>query len=218
MRNFTNRAFLESSALGFFAAFGLLTSGGCGPDYPNCDNDDGCHSGEVCVNGQCQQCRDNSDCPAGQSCASGACEPIAGYCTATSDCPDGQECRQNRCSGPVTSTTDTNSAQGPCALQTVYFGFDQDLLDTASRGAIQQNAQCIQEKLVSSVHVTGHADPRGTEEYNLALGDRRARAVADYLRTVGAADVTHSSMGEEMAQGSDDSSWRRDRRAEFVER
>lgn len=197
----------------------FLGAYGCGPDYPNCGNDSDCHEGEYCINGMCEQCRDDSDCPAGQSCASGACEAIEGYCTSTDDCPGGQECRRNRCSAPLSTAMDTApTAPQACELQTVYFGFDQDDLDSAARGAIQQNATCLRDKSVGNVHVTGHADPRGTEEYNLALGDRRARSVADYLRTVGPAEVTHSSMGEEMAGGSDDASWRRDRRAEFTER
>ena len=202
-------------------AFAICCAGAiaCGPDYPTCDNDDDCHVGEFCINNQCQQCRSSDDCPAGQRCASGACEAIDGYCASTSDCPDGQECRNNRCGEPLTATLDpTPATDTECNLQSIYFAFDEDNLDPAARGAIQQNANCLREKQVQSVHVTGHADPRGTEEYNLALGDRRARSVAEYLQTVGPADVTHSSMGEEMAEGTDDSSWRRDRRADFVER
>jgi len=68
--------------------------------------------------------------------------------------------------------------------------------------------------------VTGYTDSRGTEEYNLALGDRRARAVIDYMGDLGAdrSRLTSSSMGEEMAQGESEASWRLDRKVTFTER
>jgi peptidoglycan-associated lipoprotein len=204
-----------------WAAAGLMVSamGGCGPDYPNCDNDEDCHEGEFCVNGLCQQCRDNSDCPAGQQCAAGACEAIPGYCNSAADCPAGQECRNNRCVAATESfqgqeTPDT----GSCQLGPIYFGFDQDGLDGAARSSVQTNVDCLRSRGAAAVHVTGYADPRGTEEYNLALGDRRSRAVADYMRSLGVGEVTQSSMGEEMASGADEDGWRRDRRVEFLPR
>ncbi len=208
---------------GGILALGALSLGGlagCGPEYPNCDNDEDCHEGEFCVNGLCQQCREDTDCGPGQQCSGGACEAIPGYCTSTSDCGPNEECQNNRCT-PVetasfTPTPDPPAAQ--CSFEPIYFGFDEDDLDQAARSVIQQNLSCMQERGATSAHLTGHADPRGTEEYNLALGDRRARSVARYLESLGGADVTHSSMGEEMARGSDEGSWRRDRKVEFVTR
>jgi peptidoglycan-associated lipoprotein len=61
-------------------------------------------------------------------------------------------------------------------------------------------------------------DPRGTEEYNLALGDRRAQSAKKYLETLVQSTLSSSSMGEELATGSDESSWSRDRRVDFPER
>jgi len=202
----------------------LLLGIGCGPSYPNCDNDEDCHEGEYCVNGQCQVCRTDSDCPAGQSCVGGACEPISGYCESTQDCPDGQECQDNRCVSPVQSGEDFGTSTGggetACQLSPVYFGFDADALDGSARSTVQANLTCMRERTLSGIHVTGHCDPRGTEEYNLALGDRRARAVMEYLVSLGADPdvVGASSMGEEMARGTDDTSWSRDRRVEFTAR
>ena len=67
--------------------------------------------------------------------------------------------------------------------------------------------------------MTGLTDPRGTEEYNLALGDRRAQSAKKYLESLGVdASLTASSMGEELATGSEESSWSRDRRVDFQER
>ncbi|MEZ4256820.1 MAG: OmpA family protein, partial [Polyangiales bacterium] len=187
---------------------------GCGPSYPKCDDDEDCHGGEYCVNGLCQQCRSDADCEQGQQCASGRCDAIAGYCQSSTDCPPGQECDGNRCVAPMSSSSDTGS--GPCELQPVYFGFDADALDGAARSAAQANIQCMKERGIAALQLTGHCDPRGTEEYNLALGDRRARAVLDYMKSLGADanSLASTSMGEEMASGTDEGSWSRDRRVD----
>ncbi|MCA9616210.1 MAG: OmpA family protein [Myxococcales bacterium] len=196
----------------------------CGPDYPACENDDDCHEGEFCVNDLCQQCRDDSDCPAGQSCNDGRCDPIQGWCAGNGDCGPGEECQNNRCVAsstedlPPQSTGPTNN--GPCSLDTVYFAFDSDELDSSTRDALTSIARCIQTRGIARVHVTGYTDPRGTEEYNLALGDRRARAVMQYLTSLGLGrdSLSASSMGEEMAQGEDEGGWRNDRKVTFTER
>jgi len=207
-------------ALAVLSAVPLL---GCGPKYPNCNNDEDCHEGEFCVNGQCQMCRTDADCPTGQQCNDGRCDPIPGFCQGDGDCPAGQECRDNRCVAAAQTTEDLGSGQtdtgSGCSLGSVYFGFDSETLTNQARDSIQSNASCIRERGLGAVHLTGHCDPRGTEEYNLALGDRRARSVQSYLQSLGVtATITVSSMGEEMAQGSDESSWARDRRVEFIER
>lgn len=204
----------------FTVASGLFLAMGCGPTYPKCDNDEDCHEGEFCVNGQCQMCRTSADCPTGQACNAGACEPITGFCESDSDCPGG-ECENNRCVAATQSSTDLGSDTGSgCTLRPVYFGFDQDALDNSARTGIQANVTCMQQESMAGVHVTGHCDPRGTEEYNLALGDRRARSVANYMVSLGLEEggVSSSSMGEEMASGSDESGWSRDRRVEFTPR
>lgn len=201
-------------------AFGSL---GCGPKYPKCKKDKDCHEGEFCVNGLCQMCRDDKDCPNGQQCMGGRCQMPAGFCQSDSNCPPGQECRNNRCvtkaqSAPQSKSTDTGN--GGCQLQTVFFQFDSDTIDPSARAALDANAQCIKQRNLSKVHLTGHCDPRGTEEYNLALGDRRARSVLDYLSTLGVekGKLSASSVGEEMASGSDESSWTQDRKVEVNER
>ena len=206
-----NLGFSVGLLVGVFAA-------GCGPDYPNCDNDEDCHEGEYCVNGMCQQCRGDEDCGPGRTCADGACQGIPGYCESNADCAPGEECQENRCRAAETASFSQTSDSGECTLSEVFFAFDEDNLDQAARSAVQQNVACMQQRSLQSIHLTGHADPRGTEEYNLALGDRRARAVSQYLQSLGAGSVTQSSMGEEMASGSDEMSWRRDRKVEFVQR
>ncbi len=207
------------------AAWALAISStiACGPDYPNCDQDEDCHEGEFCVDNQCQQCRDDNDCPTGQRCNAGRCDAIDGYCSSDGDCPEGQECEANRCVArqardlPQPPADDVGAGQ--CELRTVYFGFDSDDLDASARDAVAANARCILERDIPHVHLTGYTDPRGTEEYNLALGDRRARAVLQYLTSLGVerARLSASSMGEEMARGTDEASFREDRKVTFTE-
>ncbi len=193
---------------------------GCGPAYPNCGDDSDCHQGEYCVNGRCQLCRADVDCPAGQSCASGRCEPTAGYCATSDQCADGEECRENRCARVASTQTDLPAPSGedtpgasPCDIAAIYFDFESNELSPATRDQLQTVARCMRERGYAHLHLTGSCDPRGTEEYNLALGDRRARAVRDYLQSLGVepAKLSVSSTGEEYARGEDESSWARDR-------
>jgi peptidoglycan-associated lipoprotein len=202
-----------------------VTSMGCQPEYPNCDTDEDCHEGEFCVNGRCQQCRTDEDCAAGERCAEGACEAIPGYCESNGDCPTGQECKNNRCTEVTQQQTDLDKPEDTepdtsCSLQPVYFGFDSSTISSSARNTLQSNADCIEQKDMGSVHLTGHADPRGTEEYNLALGERRARSVKEYMQQLGVSKdkLSISSMGEEMASGTDEESWAKDRKVEFSQR
>ena len=203
-------------------ALGLFSSAGCGPTYPKCDDDKDCHQGEFCVNGLCQQCRADQDCGAGQRCASGACQAVPGYCTSSSDCGDGQDCENNAC---VTRTESVVAPPAPepiataCSLDALYFAFDSDELDQSSRDKLSAAASCIKQRGINAVHLTGLTDPRGTEEYNLALGDRRAQSTHKFLTSLGVeAQLSHSSMGEELATGTDDASWSHDRRVDLQEK
>ncbi|MDH5671579.1 MAG: OmpA family protein [Myxococcales bacterium] len=204
------------------AATALLCLTGCGPTYPKCDTDGDCHEGEYCVNGQCQQCRGDEDCPAGHSCAQGACTETPGYCTSKSECGEGEDCENNICvtrAEATASGSETPAAAGPCELESVYFNYDSSELESSARDQLTGVAECIKDRKFSAVHLTGLTDPRGTEEYNLALGDRRAQSAKKYLKSLGVeAEMSHSSMGEEMSSGSDEAGWSRDRRVDFRER
>jgi peptidoglycan-associated lipoprotein len=203
-----------------FAVVSGASMVGCGPTYPNCDNDEQCHEGEFCINGRCQDCRDDSHCPRGQQCDSGACTPIPGWCDTDAQCPADQECVGNRCRPRPVQAVSEPPAPQQCQLQAVYFGFDESSLDETARNALQTNVSCMQERSIQSVMITGMTDPRGTEEYNMALGDRRARSTRDHLQRLGVERrrMQTRSVGEEQAQGYDEASWARDRRAELSER
>jgi peptidoglycan-associated lipoprotein len=80
-------------------AAGLLFTA-CGPDYPDCENDEHCkEQKEFCLNGKCAQCRETAHCKGScQQCApSGKCERITGCCASNNDCSSGQVCRDSQC-------------------------------------------------------------------------------------------------------------------------
>ncbi|HET8937214.1 MAG TPA: OmpA family protein [Polyangiales bacterium] len=103
-----------------------------------------------------------------------------------------------------------------CELGSAYFDLDSSTLSDSARDQLSRNAQCLRSRQGRGVHLTGTCDPRGTEEYNLALGERRAQSAQQYLKSLGVTgDVTVSSMGEELATGTEESGWARDRRVDF---
>lgn len=116
----------------------------------------------------------------------------------------------------VQLTPSTPATGETCELRTVYFSFDDSVLDQSSKDAIAASVDCYRRNgAPANLHLTGATDPRGTEEYNLALGDRRAGAAEGYLKSLGVeARITHSSLGEEMASGEDEAGWSRDRRVD----
>ena len=105
-------------------------------------------------------------------------------------------------------------------FEKVFFNTDSSELDIASRKVLDRNAAILQEHMDVKVQVQGHADERGTVDYNLQLGNERADAVKDYLvnQGVGSDRITVISFGEEMpaSTGHHESSWSQNRRAEFV--
>lgn len=107
------------------------------------------------------------------------------------------------------------------ALETVYFDFDKSDLRQDARDVLSKNAEALLKKIADAkVKIEGHCDERGSDEYNLALGERRAKSVAKYLTTLGikANRISTISYGKEKpaVQGSDESAWSKNRRAEFV--
>ena len=204
--------------IAFTLGAGAMLVVGCGPTYPNCDTDEQCHEGEFCVNGHCEDCRDDGQCPTGQMCESNDCVPIPGWCNSDADCPSSQECVSNHCQDrpPVVETVIPEAVPQVYQLQPAYFPFNESTLDDAARSALTATQACMGERSITAIRITGMADPRGTEEYNRALGTHRATAARDHLQRlgVGRRAMTTRSVGEEMATGSDEYAWSRDRRAD----
>ncbi|MCY4545083.1 MAG: peptidoglycan-associated lipoprotein Pal [Gemmatimonadetes bacterium] len=107
------------------------------------------------------------------------------------------------------------------SLSTIYFNYDRSNVREDQRPALDENAQKLREyQPEDMVVVEGHADERGTIEYNLALGERRAQAVKTYLVDAGVADsrIETVSFGAEKpaVMGSDESAWSQNRRVELM--
>ena len=102
----------------------------------------------------------------------------------------------------------------------VYFDTDEYAIDAEDRAVLDSQAAWLQRHTTVRVTIEGHADERGTREYNLALGDRRANAAKNYLasRGVNPARMNVISWGKErpVAEGSDESAWSQNRRAVTV--
>ncbi|UCD86162.1 MAG: peptidoglycan-associated lipoprotein Pal [Deltaproteobacteria bacterium] len=105
-------------------------------------------------------------------------------------------------------------------LSTVYFDFDEYILTEEARETLNENAEWLREHPGAKIQIEGHCDERGTVEYNLALGQKRAESTRDYLVTLGIDNKQMStiSYGEEVPADPDhnEQAWVKNRRAEFV--
>jgi len=104
--------------------------------------------------------------------------------------------------------------------QDIYFDFDKYDLRTDARTTLDRKASFLNQNSSVRVQVEGHCDERGTNEYNMALGERRANAAKQYLTTAGisAGRLSTISYGEErpLDPGHTEAAWARNRRAHFV--
>ena len=116
------------------------------------------------------------------------------------------------------SGSSTSSTSRRLDLQTVYFDFDRFEIRDDARPALRANADGL-AKIEGRVTIEGHCDERGSTEYNLALGERRANAAKRYLVDLGvpSSKLRTVSFGEDRpaVQGHDESAWRYNRRADF---
>jgi peptidoglycan-associated lipoprotein len=201
--------------------------------------------GKVCVEGRCQECSADADCKDGFVCKANKCSPKA-QCTGDMDCPAGQACQGDRCvaRAPGTCGSDRDCNGGTCqggkcqaaqseagsagavpsecsdpAAFTVRFGFDQATLTGDAQGTLQKLSDCLKKAPARRVIVQGNADERGTTQYNVALGARRAEAARKYLSDLGTGQNAETvSFGKEKpvcTQSSEDC-WAKNRRADFV--
>ena len=215
----------------------------CPPAYPKCEGDAACKEhGEVCVQGQCQQCAVDGHCPANFVCDKNKCVPKP-ECTKDVQCGDKMKCELGKCvTDPAASRSspDANACAscGPneecrdgacvkksfealedCNLSPVRFGFNDAILTPEARQALDGALECL-KSIKGKIVLEGHADDRGTEEYNLQLSNRRAAAVKKYLGDLGVSGGKLETVGygenKPIQDGQDEAAWSANRRVEFT--
>jgi peptidoglycan-associated lipoprotein len=142
--------------------------------------------------------------PAAEASASAKSEPASSTSAASPD-------------RPVSTATESEETD-----RVVRFAFNSSALDEENTRIVEEHARYLLANPNAKIRIEGHADERGTREYNLALGERRAKAVAKVLRVlgVGADRIETRSYGEEkpVAMAHNESAWAQNRRGEFVYR
>jgi peptidoglycan-associated lipoprotein len=122
--------------------------------------------------------------------------------------------------GDVYTGTDSVEYLASGVPDRVFFATNQTVLTTASRDTLRKQATWLRKNLKISVVLEGHADERGTREYNLALGERRANSAKDYLMTYGISSdrISVLSYGKErpVDSGSNPLAWSKNRRSVTV--
>jgi len=108
------------------------------------------------------------------------------------------------------------------ALQRIHFDFDKSTIKPEYETVLKQNAEWMRQNTRANVTIEGHCDERGSIEYNIALGDRRAKSTQRYMSNLGVASgrLSTVSYGKErpLCTQSNESCWWQNRRAEFVGR
>jgi peptidoglycan-associated lipoprotein len=108
----------------------------------------------------------------------------------------------------------------PLTLTTIHFDFDKFNLRPDARDIMAQNADAMSKHAGAVIKIEGHCDERGSEAYNMALGEKRASTARDYLTNYGVAKdkITVISYGKSrpVDNGHDESAWAKNRRADFI--
>lgn len=133
--------------------------------------------------------------------------------------PDDQNGKdENNKRGP--DLRESTLSQDLSQLNPVFFDYDKSDIRADQMEVLQRDAEILKQ-ISNKIQIQGHCDERGTEEYNLALGDRRARMVREYLNSLGidAARLDTISYGESrpFATQHNEDAWSENRRAHFVE-
>lgn len=187
------------------------TAGACGRSEGCCANNLDCGPGQKCSANKCAaECASDDDCGPGRTCNDkGACARTeTGGCTADADCGKGLSCKDGKCV----------NAEGECQLLPINFAFNDHQLSKDAQQTLGTNYKCLQEKGLTSLTIEGHCDERGTDAYNMELGNRRARAVAKFVKRLGRKlKMRTLSYGKTkpMCYDQSETCWSRNRRAEF---
>lgn len=214
---------------------GVCISGQC----QDCSVDTDCTEGSRCHEHRCEAaCSDDASCGAGFHCASGFCQRD---CTSDDNCDFNMTCQNNRCSVQKNMcSTDIDCepgyscASGMCTNQSVvvtsdlsckttkvvHFAFDKSIVNSEEASVLDEVVQCLKSDAEMTFMLEGHTDSRGTTEYNLALGQRRADSTKSYLSKSGVDTkrVKTISYGKEKPSSSEENEtgWAANRRVEIL--
>jgi len=188
-------------------------AGKCAPIPGYCRSKSDCPANKECIANRCQACSTDKDCGPGKFC-------VAGTCSAKKACKSDNECAQNEdcVGGFCTTERPAPPAAAPlCKLEPVFFDFNESALTTDATAVLAKNSECL-KKAAHAVTLVGHTDPRGTQEYNLALSEQRAQSARDHLGRLGVegTQMTILPRGALDAKGTDEPSWAQDRRVDFT--
>lgn len=181
--------------------------GACCSLDSDCDSN-ACLKGANEVTGKCVECMEGT-CGAGMKCVGNRCVPDV-ECSGAADCGAGRKCENGKCVEDI------------CKIQPIYFDFDEYAIRDDARETLNGNASCMKERGITAVSLEGHCDDRGSDEYNLALGNRRANAAKKFMKTLGMKDkdLKTISYGEENPTCMDSSEycWSKNRRVEIIQK
>jgi peptidoglycan-associated lipoprotein len=230
------RAAIHASGLWALA----LALSACPPPYPNCKSDEQCKDhNESCVQGQCQQCAVDKNCPKNFVCQAYKCVPKP-ECKTDDDCGETQGCKAGKCApltlaevcatcaedeectnGQCVKRAASVSSVAECRVPAIRFGFNDTLLTPDARKALDAAMECL-KNFKGRIVLEGHADERGTEEYNLQLSNRRAATVKKYLTDLGLKDKKLQTVGygenKPASEKRNEEGWAVNRRVEFVDK
>src|SRR5512141_875576 len=173
-----------------------------------CGIDTDCQAGFVCRENKCTprpECAQDTDCGAGRACQAGKCITAAApkpECENDVQCGAGRACQSGRCvavqtKDPVAACSGHNAGELASGEDNfVHFDFDKATLRSEDQAKLQKMASCLKQAN-ASVSVEGHCDQRGTADYNIQLGQRRAETVRKYLDNLGVSGVQATSYGKE---------------------
>jgi len=180
------------------------------PGY--CDEATQCPAGQKCRDNRCgPECLDDKECAEGDYCSNGSCtaRPECGDNALKPACDEGKECVSGSCQIKLTQ----------CGGDPVYFDYNRHNVKSRERSKLNSVAECLKGDNVAPLTIEGHCDERGTEEYNMALGERRANAAKKYLSRKGAPDDKMSTISfgknRPVDDGSNERAWKKNRRAAF---
>jgi peptidoglycan-associated lipoprotein len=193
----------------------IPVDGGPGGLGSPCTQSIDCSGGLVCTAGKCSNCTDDIEC------APGTCDLGTGLCSTGGQggqCTTDDECAMDEiCDAGTCVFSGVTGGEKKCGLDAIYFDFDSPKIKAEAAEQLRGASECLKSD-GGLVYLEAHADPRGTEEYNIMLTDKRGQSVKKFLEDlgVGGDKMQVISKGDLESSGTDESGWAQDRRVEFI--